>query len=50
MMTDSSEKAVYAAPVLVELGSFEEMTQATHTGTNLDSYVALHHSIIGHTS
>jgi len=41
-MTDSSEKASYAAPALVELGSFEEMTQLTGFGSSTDAAFPAH--------
>ncbi len=47
-MTDSSEKAAYVAPELVELGSFEEMTQATNLGEYTDIALAAGASIHGH--
>jgi len=49
-MTGSSKKAVYVAPQLIELGTFEEMTQATSSGPDLDSFVAVHHAVAGHLS
>jgi hypothetical protein len=36
-MTDSSEKVAYATPALVELGTFEQMTQMLGNGEHTDA-------------
>jgi len=48
MITDTSEKAAYVAPELVELGSFEEMTQASSAGGYTDIALAAGASIANH--
>ena len=47
-MTEAKEK--YERPELAVIGSFEEVTQATHSGTNADVALGRHETIIGHLS
>jgi len=42
MMTDSSKKVAYTAPALVELGSFEDMTQGLKNGASTDAAFPIH--------
>lgn len=37
MTNPNNAKKQFVAPTLVEYGKFEELTQATRTGTNLDA-------------
>ncbi len=38
-MTEYSEKAAYVTPTLVELGTFEQLTQGTDSGLHLDAAI-----------
>jgi hypothetical protein len=44
-MTDAFGKSAYVAPQLVELGSFEDLTKATATGSYADMTIYIHHAI-----
>lgn len=41
-MTEVSEKAPYTAPKLIELGTFEQLTQATTHGLYFDGTYCTH--------
>jgi len=43
-----SNKAVYTTPKLVELGTFEELTQATSVGGDIDGVYPIQTPFKGH--
>lgn len=51
-MTEVSEKAAYSPPILVELGTFEQITEHASKGSVFDGTFITHHGepIAGHIS